>query len=196
MPPAPPTLGSDESRHASDGFDDWYETHFDYVWRSIKRLGVPSSDVVDVTHDVFVVAWRQRHQLDPERPLRPWLFGVCFRLASAFRRRAWFRSLRHGVEMDSADWRPGPEQTALLKADFESLTRAIARVPLKQRAVVLLHDFDETPAAEVAAALGIPLKTVYSRLDAGRKRFRIFYRQQELTRTATANADAVSPGEW
>jgi DNA-directed RNA polymerase specialized sigma24 family protein len=98
--------------------------------------------------------------------------------------------------MDSADWRPGPEQTALLKADFESLTRAIARVPLKQRAVVLLHDFDETPAAEVAAALGIPLKTVYSRLDAGRKRFRIFYRQQELTRTATANADAVSPGEW
>src|SRR5690606_12278766 len=175
MCPAPPIVDTKAApKSAVDSFDDWYEGHFDYVWRSIRRLGVPDADVVDLAHDVFVLAWRRRHQLDPARPLRPWLFGVCFRMASAFRRRSWFRSLRHVVDGESADWRPGPEQTTLLKAELETLNRALAHVPLKHRAVLVLHDFEETPASEVALALGIPLKTVYSRLDtADRKSTRL-----------------------
>lgn len=196
MPSLRPTPTPDDSRQrAWEEFDAWYEVHFDYVWRSLKRLGVRAADVSDLTHDVFVVAWRQRTQLDPERPVRSWLFGVCFRLASSYRRRAWFRYVRFSTDDESTDWRPGPELATVMKAELTALQHALAEVPFKQRAVLLLHDFDEVPVAEVASALGIPPKTVYSRLDAARKRFRQAYRQQELTRPTKARVPAVSPGE-
>lgn len=184
MPELPPLAPLLQARATLDSFDVWYEAHFDYVWRSLKRLGVAQADLGDLTHDVFVVAWRQRDVIDPTRPLRPWLFGVCFRTASAHRRRSWFKFGKHAVANEPADWRPSPEHAALVRAELEALNLALAEVPIKQRAVLLLHDFDEAPATEVASALGIPLKTVYSRLDAGRKRFRQCYRQQELLQTA------------
>ncbi len=185
---------TDPRRHSLAEFDEWYEAHFDYVWRSLKRLGVRTPDLGDITHDVFVVAWRQRDHFDPERPVRPWLFGVCFRVSSSYRRRAWFRHALLTPDVENADWRPSPERSAVVRAELEAVQRALVRVPLKQRAVLLLHDFDEIPALEVASALGIPLKTVYSRLDAARKHFRQFYRLQELTRAAPAPVTAT-PGE-
>lgn len=185
---------TDPCEHSLAEFDEWYEAHFDYVWRSLKRLGVRTADLGDITHDVFVVAWRQRHHFDPERPVRPWLFGVCFRVSSSYRRRAWFRHALMTADVEDADWRPSPERSAVLRDELEAVQRALVRVPLKQRAVLLLHDFDEIPALEVARALGIPLKTVYSRLDAARKHFRQFYRLQELTRAAPA-AVTATPGE-
>lgn len=196
MPSLRPSPAPDDSRQrAWDDFDAWYDAHFDYVWRSLKRLGVRTADVNDLTHDVFVVAWRQHAQLDPTRPVRPWLFGVCFRLASSYRRRAWFRYVRFATDDESADWRPGPELATELKAEFAALQRALSEVPFKQRAVLLLHDLDEVPVVEVASVLGIPPKTVYSRLDAARKRFRQAYRHQELTRSVKAKVAAVAPGE-
>ncbi len=186
---------TDPRQHSLENFDGWYEAHFDYVWRSLKRLGVRASDLGDITHDVFVVAWRQRHHFDPERPVRPWLFGVCFRVSSSYRRRAWFRYALTAPEVEDTDWRPNPERSAVIRAELEAIQRALTRVPLKQRAVLLLHDFDETPAVEVASALGIPLKTVYSRLDAARKHFRQCYRLQELARSARGPVTAAAQGE-
>lgn len=186
---------TNQRRHSLAVFDGWYEAHFDYVWRSLKRLGVRDSDLGDITHDVFVVAWRQRDHFDPERPVRPWLFGVCFRVSSSYRRRAWFRYSSAAPEVEETDWRPNPERSTVIRAELAHIQRALARVPLKQRAVLLLHDFDEAPAAEVASALEIPVKTVYSRLDAARKHFRQFYRLQELTGAARTPVTATSPGE-
>lgn len=184
-PPCPPT--------AVD-FDAWYEAHFDYVWRSLKRLGIRSADLPDVTHDVFVVAWRQRTHFDETRPVRPWLFGVSFRVASVHRRRAWFRYAWTKSEVEQSDWRPGPERNAIVRAELATLQRALDQVPLKQRAVLLLHDFDEVSVADIATTLGLPVKTVYSRLDAGRKHFRQAYRQQELSRSPVEPKTAA-PGD-
>jgi RNA polymerase sigma-70 factor (ECF subfamily) len=82
-----------------------------------------------------------------------------------------------------------PEQALLLQADLRRLQDAIAKVPLRLRAVLLLHDFDEVPVAEAAAALGIPVKTAYSRLAAARKRFRQAFRQAELGPLASPAGD-------
>lgn len=161
-------------------FEQEYEAHFAYVWRALRRMGVRYGDLADLTHDVFVVAWKQRLALDTERSLRPWLFGVAFRVASAHRRRAWFRSECVEPVVDLEDPNLGPEQQAILRAELLRLQQALSRVPLRQRAVLLLHDFDEVPMTEAADALGLPLKTAYSRLAAGRKRFRQALRQAEL----------------
>jgi RNA polymerase sigma-70 factor, ECF subfamily len=161
-------------------FRGWYEAHIAYVWGSLRRLGVPPSDLADLCHDVFVVAWRQRAHLEPDRPAKAWLFGVAFRVAASHRRRSWFRKRKdYDIDLVNA---PGisPEEQALQRAEFDRLYAALDQVPLKLRGVLLLHDFDEVPLKEIAGALEIPLQTVYSRLSLARKRFRQAFRQGEL----------------
>ena len=62
---------------------DIYAAEVRWLWRVLWRLGVPERDLEDVAHDVFVVVHRKLPDYDPTRPLRPWLFGICFRVAFA-----------------------------------------------------------------------------------------------------------------
>src|SRR4051812_36542553 len=68
-----------------------YEAHFNYVWHSLRRIGVQDADLEDLAHDVFVAFYRGLDNYDPTRPVKPWLFGICFRVASDHRRRARHR---------------------------------------------------------------------------------------------------------
>jgi RNA polymerase sigma-70 factor (ECF subfamily) len=174
-------------------FRAWYQAHVGYVWGSLKRLGVPSSDVPDVCHDVFVLAWKQRAQLDPQRSVKPWLFAVAYRMAASYRRRHWFRK-RSDQEFETvAAAGADPEQQALLRAELQRLQSALDQVPLGLRGVLLLHDFDEVPLQEIAVALKLPLQTTYSRLNSARKRFRQAFRQRELL-DFQPNSDRVALG--
>src|ERR1700682_2587761 len=69
-------------------FDAVYDSEFGFVWNSLKRLGILDVDLEDLTQEVFVRAYHSRDEYDPQRPLRPWLFGVAFRAASTFKRSA------------------------------------------------------------------------------------------------------------
>lgn len=182
--PVSPAFGAPEFRR-------WYEAHIAYVWGSLRRLGVPQSDVADLSHDVFVVAWKQRAHMEPERPAKAWLFGVAFRVAASHRRRSWFRR-RKDFEVDLVPT-PGvsPEEQALQRSELERLYAALEQVPLALRGILLLHDFDEVPLKEIAHALQIPLQTTYSRLSKARQRFRQAFRQGELHSFTLAKSPVV-----
>src|SRR6266849_1516490 len=79
---------ADHGAQPTGDFDAIYGAEFPYVWHSLRRLGVQGRDLEDLTHDVFATAFRRRADYDPSRPMRPWLFGIAFRVASEFRRRA------------------------------------------------------------------------------------------------------------
>ncbi len=61
------------------------DRHFEFVWRSVRRLGVPPGDADDAAQEVFVVAARKLDALEPERE-RSFLFGTAVRVASTRRR--------------------------------------------------------------------------------------------------------------
>src|SRR5689334_8515619 len=65
-----------------------FEAEFAYIFNTLRRLGVREPDLEDVTHDVFITVNRLLSEFDPSRPLRPWLFGFAFRVASDYRRLA------------------------------------------------------------------------------------------------------------
>ena len=92
LAPAPaPSLPSSASTavvRVLPTFTDIYAAEVRWVWRALWRLGVPDRDLEDVAHDVFVVVHRKLADYDPARPLRPWLFGICFRVALDRRRKA------------------------------------------------------------------------------------------------------------
>lgn len=145
-----------------------FQRELDYIYSSLRRLGIPPSELEDLGQEVFLVLRRNWGVRDQERPLRPYLFGIAFRIASSYRR-------KRGREvpilaLDAVpDERADAEESLQKKQARGLVLMALERVPLPRRAVLLMHDLDEIPMSEAAAALGIHLFTAYTRLRKARR---------------------------
>ena len=150
-----------------------FEAEHGYVWNSLRRLGVRERDLADVTHDVFVALFRTLAQFDASRPIRPYLFGIAFRVASDYRRLARNKNelLDPDEPRDARDSTPGADENVSRAEDCELVHSALQHIEPERRAVLLLHDIDETPMPQIAEALGVPLNTGYSRLRLARQDF-------------------------
>lgn len=121
----------------------------------------------DLAQELFLALRRSWPDYDPRRPLRPYLFGIAFRIVAGHRRKKR-RELASGLlEVDDAG--PGPDEALDAKQSRALLLRALERVPLPRRAVLVMHELDDVPIANVAAVLSIPLFTAYSRLRKARR---------------------------
>src|SRR5881394_2669781 len=94
-------------------FDTLFEYESGYVWNTLRHLGVATSDLEDLTHDVLLAVYRRLPDFDPTRELRPWLFGIALRMASHYRRRAHRRMEVPGaVVAEPVDREPLPDENA------------------------------------------------------------------------------------
>jgi RNA polymerase sigma-70 factor (ECF subfamily) len=148
-----------------------FDEHFDYVWRTLQRLGVRDADLEDLSHEVFLKVNARLKDYDPKRPLRPWLFGFAHRVAADHRRLARHRVEVLGVAMEPTD--PGRPADEGLQDDEERalVIDALSRIDFDRRAVLLLHDAEDVAVPAIAEELGIPLNTAYSRLRKAREEF-------------------------
>ena len=144
-----------------------YQREVNYLLGSLRRLGVPSADLEDVAHEVFLVMHRRWEDYDHQRPLRPWLFGIAFRVAAAQRRRGAREVPSDAHEAEA--FGTAPDDAAAAGETRGLLLKALAYLPLERRAVLLMHDVDEMPMREIAEQLELPLFTAYSRLRKARK---------------------------
>ena len=110
------------------------------------------------------------------------MFGIAFRLASEDRRRARrrFELAVPSIELPGS----GPRADDLIEFDERRrlVLECLQTLDIDQRAVLILLDIDGEAAAEVAAAMGTPLQTVYSRLRAARRNFATAVRRAKLRR--------------
>ena len=118
-------------------------------------------DADDLVQDALARAWAKRHQFDPDRgSLRSWLLAI---VADQARSR-WRRP--------RAVWDALDPETLSTPATGEAgadLQRAVAGLPPRQRAAVILHHYVDLPVAEVAQLLGCSAGTVKSNLHDARK---------------------------
>ncbi len=145
---------------------DAFQQEIDYVYRSLRRLGTAPSELEDLAQEVFVALCRSWPDYDTSRPLRPYLFGIAFRIAIAHQRK---RRREVGLTLvDVPDTAPGPDDLLAAKKKRALLLKAIESVPLRRRAVLVMHELDGVPVQEIAATLGVPRFTIYSRLRTAR----------------------------
>jgi RNA polymerase sigma-70 factor (ECF subfamily) len=164
-------LRGDRGKASSLDFERIYDDHLNYVWNSLRRLGIPAADVEDLTQDVFMKVFHALGDYDPARPMKPWLFGFCFRVASDYRKHV-FHDRELGVDhLEHADEAHNPEQQAALGEQRAMALRALAEVELERRAVLVMHDFNGHSIPEIVDVLGVPLNTLYSRLRLARAEF-------------------------
>jgi RNA polymerase sigma-70 factor (ECF subfamily) len=170
-PPQPPAPAEPE-RIAS--FTEVYDEHFRFVWRSLRRLGVPESDVADTVQDVFLVVHRRLGEFEGRSKVTTWLYGICYRVARDRRRLAHVR--RRSDDDGDLDERPDERADVAAEAErrqgLELLETILDEMPIEQRAVFTLFELDAMGGDAIAEALEIPLGTVYSRLRIAREQFR------------------------
>lgn len=150
---------------------DLYDAHLRDVWFTLRRLGVPTRDLEDACHEVFLVAHRRLGDFDRSRPGKPWLCGIAWRVAAAWRRRAGARLVHLGIERDVDDEAPSAEAQLVAAAAAQLVHRALEALPEAQRDVFVLHELDGLSMPEIADLTEVPLNTLYSRLRLGRARF-------------------------
>ncbi len=149
-------------------FDDVFRTFAPFVWRTLRRLGVSEADVDDVCQEVFVVVHRKLPQFEGRSALRTWIYGICVRTASTYRRLSRHREVPTERIPDAAAG-DGPLEAAQRSQALVALDRALDALDDDKRAVFVLYEIEELTMAEVAQALGCPLQTAYSRLHAARE---------------------------
>src|SRR5258706_1648048 len=114
-----------------------FQLEFDYLCRTLRRLGVPAADIEDVAHEVFLVLHRRWEDYDPSCALRPWLFGIAFRVAASHRRRS-AREVPHGW-LDIEDSGREPEEPVAAGQPRTIVPPALREVALARRAFLVSY---------------------------------------------------------
>jgi RNA polymerase sigma-70 factor, ECF subfamily len=139
-----------------------------FLYRMVRNYAVAE----ELAQNVFLRVYRSRATYQPTARFTSWLFQITTRVALN-----WIRDTRHEAgrisltagperdfDLDIPDQRPAAEQMLLRDARVAEIRRAIAALPERQRAAVLMHKYEEMEYSQIAAALGCSTQTVKSLL--------------------------------
>lgn len=162
-----------------------YEAHFDFVWRSARRLGAPELYIDDVVQEVFVIVQRRLHDFAGRSQLKTWLFGITRRVVQGYLRRSARLSRMTAEELDRCADRSTPDAEARLISDEDTrlLYALLDEIDSDKRAVFVLAELEEMSGPEIAEALDLQLSNVYARVRLARQAFAAAHHRHRL-RTA------------
>jgi RNA polymerase sigma-70 factor (ECF subfamily) len=152
-------------------FERLVAEHLDFVWRSLRRFGVPAADVDDATQQVFLIA---NQKLDKIRAgsERAFLVGVATRVASHARRSLHRREAAElSLSSNPRAENPDPEELTERLEARELLDRVLDTMPLELRSVFVLFELEELSVDQISRALVLPRGTVATRLRRAREVF-------------------------
>ena len=146
-----------------------YDRYHEPVRRFVARATSDANDVDDLVHATFLAAAKSAGRYDGRPSCRPWLIGIAAQLLRR-RRQSFGRFLAvlsslRATRATSAD----PRRALQARSDVE---RALVRISAAKRITLLMAEVEGLSCAEIAAALGIPIGTVWTRLHAARRELR------------------------
>jgi len=177
MRPAPARAGGRPPNPVAGppSFHSVYAEYFRFVWRSLRRLGVPRTALDDAVQEVFLIVHRRLPDFEGRSSVKSWLFGIALNVHQHATRR---------VARHHPDDLPAPETVAattppvmtpqeeLLRAEaVETLYRVLDELSPERRSTFVMAELEQLSAPAIAELTGIPLNTVYSRLRLARRDF-------------------------
>ncbi|WP_223627866.1 RNA polymerase sigma factor [Microbacterium sp. EST19A] len=169
------------------------------VVNSFATYRVGRHTAEDVLSETFLVAFRRRADYDTGvESAVPWLLGIASRLIRRHRAveaKHWrsFAAVVSGEEHSSEGGLDDAMTRLDAEREVEGLRGRIAALAPKDRETLLLYAWQGLTYEEVAAALGVPVGTVRSRLNRVRKRLDPVRRAQARVKTQTqTHADGAA----
>lgn len=163
--PSDQELVRDFQAGSSDAFEALMRRHERAIFNLAYRMMGRMEEAREVTQDAFLSCFRHLRSFRGDAAFSTWLHRVAVNACyDALRRRQPpTTSIDERIDVPSHD--PDPADQAAAAADVQ---RALLAVPVEFRAVLVLHELQDVPVEEVAAALEVPVGTVKSRLHRGR----------------------------
>lgn len=175
-------LAAVERSRAVPDISKLYETHFRYVWRCLRSLGVRDALLDDALQDVFIVVQRRLPEFDGAVELRTWLYAIALRIARKYR----VRQHKDVTRLDAGENEleaPGADGEGALESNqqLRLAHAALETLDDEKREVFVLARIEQMSAPEIASIVGVPVNTVYSRLRAARLAFEAAVSKLETT---------------
>jgi RNA polymerase sigma-70 factor (ECF subfamily) len=148
------------------------EAHFDFIWRSLRGLGVPSGSVDDAAQHVFLIASQKLDAIELGRE-KSFLFSTA-RGVAANARRSIARSRERLDDVAiaaSVDPAPDPEQALSSQQGRKLLETILETMDEDTREVFVLFELEGLTTSSIATLIGAPMGTVASRLRRAREAF-------------------------
>jgi len=156
-------LGTPDSRAMSATWDrgtagsfveGLFAKHHGEIYAYLLRMVRDPEMAADMTQDAFVKAYKAYNALEKPENARAWLYQIAHRVAlDEMRRRKIVRFLPWTGESPGSA--PSAEHLAMEPRLSGPLERALARIPERQRAALLLAELHDLTGLELAAALGV-----------------------------------------
>jgi RNA polymerase sigma-70 factor (ECF subfamily) len=139
-----------------------------FLYRMVQNHAVAE----ELAQEVFLRVYRSRGTYEPTAKFTTWLFRIATRLALNALRDGKNERLQERLDDDSSDMpvrqvsdlRPSVEQSLVYQAKLDEVRRAIAALPEKQRAAVLMHKYEEMEYTQIARVLSCSESAVKSLL--------------------------------
>lgn len=154
----------------TDAFGMLVERYQDRLYPTALRLTGAVEDALDLLQDTFLRAFQKLKGFHGDSSFYTWVYRIMVNLALTGRRRRLPRRFRGAAVGDAADPAEGSDPGSRLeRAEREALVQgALGRLAADHRVVVVMKEYDGLRYEEIAAALGVPVGTVRSRLHRAR----------------------------
>src|SRR5262245_42304924 len=161
-----------------------FRAHAAFVASFLFRLGLEPAEIDDAVQEVFLIAHRQGgYQPGPAQP-RTWLAAIAIRVAMKAKTR--HRRVRRDRKLlhDLIDILRPSEDVPFEDVEARQMVqRILDQMDPERRAVLLLFELEGEPCDSIAAALGVEVGTVYSRLHRARQEFQRACGRLEMRRS-------------
>jgi len=139
-----------------------------FLYRMVQDYAVSE----ELAQEVFLRVYRSRESYEPTAKFTTWLFRIATHLALNWIRDGKNERGQERIDDDSEgsrnlqvpDKRPSIEQSLVYETKLAEVRRAIAGLPEKQRAAVLMHKYEEMEYSQIATVLGCSESAVKSLL--------------------------------
>src|SRR6476659_709941 len=151
-------------------FDELVRQTYVDTYTLAVRLTSDEEDARDVVQDAYLRAWKGIGRFRGDAAFSTWMYRITANCAATFVAKR--RRLRTGHDPPDLHAETQPEGIAESSSDLDQVARAVAELPPKLRAVVVLKDVYGLPHEAIAEELGISLSAAKVRLHRARKRLR------------------------
>ena len=152
-----------------------------FLYRMIQDRAIAE----ELAQEVFLRVYRSRSTYEPTAKFTTWLFRIATHLALNSLRDGKYERLQESLDADSdempvrqlSDTRPSVEQFMVYEAKLDEIRKAVAALPERQRAAVLMHKYEDLQYSQIAKALSCSESAVKS----------LLFRAYETLRTRLAH---------
>jgi RNA polymerase sigma-70 factor (ECF subfamily) len=148
------------------------EKHRSSVVHFLCRMVGNQAVAEELAQEVFLRVYRSRGSYAPTAKFTTWLFRIAAHTALNALRDGKQERAQESLDAVSADLparqipdgRPSVEQSLVYQVRLDEVRRAVAALPAKQRAAVLMHKYEEMEYSQIASSLGCSESAVKSLL--------------------------------